>query len=224
MVKNSYEHLENIAKSVEDGKHRDVVGGLWEEIGCLQLSVLKRIGLQKSHTLLDIGCGSLRGGRHFVDFLDPGNYFGIDINESLIEAGYNIELSNTQKNKLPKNNLAAVSDFTMNMWNTQFDFAVAVSVFTHMPLNDIRVCLNKLEKQMKSGGKFCATFFESSLPHAISESVLHIKGGIRTYPNRDPYHYLYDDFVYMAGPKWTVKYLGDLGHPRSQNFIEFTKK
>ena len=63
MVKNSYEHLENIAKSVEDGKHRDVVGGLWEEIGCLQLSVLKRIGLQKSHTLLDIGCGSLRGGR-----------------------------------------------------------------------------------------------------------------------------------------------------------------
>ena len=28
--------------------------------------------------LIDIGCGALRGGVHFVRHLDPGHYFGMD--------------------------------------------------------------------------------------------------------------------------------------------------
>ena len=40
------------------------------------------------HRLLDIGCGALRGGVHFVRYLEDGNYAGLDVNRSLIAAGH----------------------------------------------------------------------------------------------------------------------------------------
>ena len=29
--------------------------------------------------MLEIGCGNLRAGRLFIDYLDAGDYYGIDI-------------------------------------------------------------------------------------------------------------------------------------------------
>jgi hypothetical protein len=52
------------------------VGGMWEEIGKLQLDFLVNQGLRPTHKFLDIGCGTLRGGRHFIRYLDAGNYAG----------------------------------------------------------------------------------------------------------------------------------------------------
>ena len=46
--------------------HREQVGGLWDEIGALQIDFLRAQGLRPGDTLLDVGCGCLRGGVHFV--------------------------------------------------------------------------------------------------------------------------------------------------------------
>ena len=46
--------------------HREAVGGLWEEMRRLQFDFLANQGLKPDHKLLDIGCGSMRGGVHFV--------------------------------------------------------------------------------------------------------------------------------------------------------------
>jgi ubiquinone/menaquinone biosynthesis C-methylase UbiE len=74
------------------GFHRDFVGGMWEELGRLQLEFLKHQGLLPAHSLLDVGCGALRGGVRFVDYLNSGLYCGLDMNESLLEAGrYEVE-------------------------------------------------------------------------------------------------------------------------------------
>jgi len=69
------------------GKHRKFVGSFWKEIGNLQFEFLCAQGLRKKDKLLDIGCGALRGGIHFIKYLEEGNYTGIDANESLIRAG-----------------------------------------------------------------------------------------------------------------------------------------
>ncbi len=37
--------------------------------------------------MLDILCGSMRGGRRFVKYLEPGHYQGMDINPALLTAG-----------------------------------------------------------------------------------------------------------------------------------------
>ncbi|MGH7055210.1 MAG: hypothetical protein ACREFK_05155 [Stellaceae bacterium] len=69
------------------------IGGFWEEIGKFQFAVMTAHGLMPRHSLLDIGCGCLRGGVHFIRYLEPGNYVGVDVNQSLLDAGYDVELA-----------------------------------------------------------------------------------------------------------------------------------
>lgn len=80
-------------KGIQKLGHREYVGGKWEEIGRLQFEFLVQQGLKPSHCLLDIACGSLRGGVHFIRYLQVGNYLGIDKERRLIEVGIEQELS-----------------------------------------------------------------------------------------------------------------------------------
>src|SRR3712207_8664912 len=41
----------------------------------------------------------------------------------------------------------------------QFDYAIAQSVFTHLPLNNIVRCLMEIERALTPGGRFYATFY-----------------------------------------------------------------
>ena len=76
--------------------HREEVGGLWDKIGKLQFDFLKKMGLRSEHYFLDVGCGSLRGGIHFINYLEPSRYFGIDKNNELLDAA---TLLSKSKNK-----------------------------------------------------------------------------------------------------------------------------
>src|SRR5476649_335832 len=89
-----------MTEAVRQGRHREMIGGRWEEIGPAQLSFLKKMGLRPSDFLLDIGCGCLRGGVHLIPYLDPGHYFGTDINAALLEAGWRIELSQLLQDRM----------------------------------------------------------------------------------------------------------------------------
>ena len=60
------------------------IGGMWEEIGRLQFDYLRNDGLRADHSMLDIGCGTLRGGRHFIACLDSGKYTGLDISSNAL--------------------------------------------------------------------------------------------------------------------------------------------
>lgn len=220
-----YHDATAVNMAVERGTHRDLVGGMWEEIGHLQFEFLKEQGLLPDHTLLDIGCGCLRGGVHFVRFLEPNHYFGIDLNESLLEAGYRIELANAGlTNKLHRNQLRAVNDFDVSSFGVAFNFAIALSLFTHLPVNSIRVCLERLASVMPPGGRFYATFFE--IPDRIESwrPHRHLPGNVETYGDKDPYHYRAEDFLFAAaGLPWKVGYVGDFGHPRAQRMMSFTR-
>ena len=82
--------------------HREYVGGMWEEIGRLQFDFLVQQGLKSTHCFLDIACGCLRGGINFIQYLEPGNYLGIEKESSLIDIGINTELGKDiceQKNR-----------------------------------------------------------------------------------------------------------------------------
>src|SRR4051812_26908895 len=55
-----------------------IVGGQSEAIGILEFSLLKTLGLQPEHNVIDIGCGSGRRAVKLAPFL-RGKYFGPDI-------------------------------------------------------------------------------------------------------------------------------------------------
>jgi cyclopropane fatty-acyl-phospholipid synthase-like methyltransferase len=139
---------------------QEAVGGQWEKNGMVQLDRLKIHGLKPHHTLLDIGCGSLRGGRHFIQYLDKGNYVGIDISKEVLEAGHEVLKEHNLDNKEPT--LLVASDLTLDyLGGRKFDYIHAQSVFSHMPQEDIEGYFSNLYKVMKPDTQFYASFFES---------------------------------------------------------------
>jgi SAM-dependent methyltransferase len=224
-LESPYVDHRQIQRAVDQGGHREVVGGLWDEIRDLQCRFLIDHGLQPQHTLLDIGCGSLRGGVHFIRYLEAGNYIGVDINQPLLDAGFAIELKAAGlQDKMPQENLVRLSEFEFDRLGCRFDFALANSLFTYLTFNRIRQCLERLAPAMKIGGHFFATFFE--LPRNASPSLpyTHDPGDIVTHDTRDPYHYKLADFFYAAsGLPWQIRYIGKWGHPRGQRMLEFIR-
>lgn len=207
-------------KEIENKEHRKFVGGMWEEIGRLQLEFLIKSGLKNNHKLLDVGCGSLRGGLHYINYLDSGNYYGLDINESLIEAGKTeIEgASLTNKNA----NLIVDDKFSFDRFGTKFDFMISVSVFTHLPMNIIVRCLTKARENLNVNGKYFATFFGAP-SSAHLDPIRQQPGDIITNYDSDPFHYSHDELAFMAElAKLELKIIGDWGHPRNQKMAAFS--
>ncbi|HTU69709.1 MAG TPA: methyltransferase domain-containing protein [Candidatus Baltobacteraceae bacterium] len=211
-----------IAQQVAQGRHRDSVGGRWDEIGRLQFEFLVSRGLSPRHKLIDIGCGCLRGGVHFVRYLEPGNYFGIDINQSLLDAGYDAELAALDlQAKLPRANLLCGNAFEFAALGIDFDFGIAQSLFTHLPWNHIRLCLTRLAPQMAPSGKLFATAFIVPDDHPYGDPFAHGEGVV-TNDHCDPYHYRYADFSQMCQTlPWRPVLIGDWGHPRGQTMVAF---
>jgi SAM-dependent methyltransferase len=218
----SYEDVERIKQSVMAGQHRDAVGGMWEEIGRLQLNFLIANGLARSSKLIDIGCGCLRGGTKFISYLDENLYFGIDSNSSLLDAGYNIELKSLGlENKLQQHNLVCDDGFCFDAFEAQFDFAIAQSLFTHLPLNQIKLCLSRLATKMNPGGKFFASFFLVVEDHPFGQRFTHL-GGVTSFDAKDPYHYRFSEIAHLCHDlPWKVNLIGEWGHPRDQRMVEF---
>lgn len=207
-------------EEIERGRHRKYVGGNWDAIGKLQRDFLVEQGLQPDHRFIDVGCGSLRAGLHLVGYLNPGHYYGIDINASVIQAGYEVELTDEQRAKLPPENLRATDRFDID-FGVQFDMAIAQSIFTHVSLNHVRLCLYRVAKSMRPGGKFFATFNEQPKDFPLD--------GITDTPRprfseRNVYWNYRADMRWASsfGP-WTFKYLGAWGHPGGQRMVEFTR-
>lgn len=223
---NIYYDTRRIEKAVARGEHRGVVGGLWDEMGALQLDFLLARGLQPHHRLLDVGCGSLRLGRLAVDRLELGHYFGTDLSPALLDAGHAAELNDAQRARLPRQNLIATGDFDFSPLPAPIDMAIAQSVFTHLPLNHLRRCLIRLAPHMTVGGRFFVTFFECPDDRPITDDVQQggSVGGITTTDHRDPFHYRMSDLAFAAAEApWTVARIGDWGHPRGQLMAVFTR-
>ncbi len=202
------------------GRHRELAGGMWDELGRLQLDFLVGEGLRPQHTLLDVGCGCLRGGVHFVRYLEPGHYYGLDVNASLLKAGYEVELPAAGlAGRLPREHLLQDGGFACERFGRLFDFALAQSVLTHLPTEQVRGCLEGVARALAPGGRFYATFFEAPEGELPAE-LRHEPGGITSYADRDPFHYRLSDLRALGGPRlYALRYVGEWGHPRSQRML-----
>ncbi|MBB3996845.1 class I SAM-dependent methyltransferase [Aureimonas pseudogalii] len=204
--------------------HRNIIGGLWDEMGSLQRDYLVDQGLRPNDRLIDIGCGSLRAGVALVPYLDPGHYYGVDYLGALLEEGYEKEIRPLGLvNRLPRENLAEERAFLLPFDGVVFDVALAQSVFTHLPINHLRLCLTRLRPCMKAGGRFFCTFF-------MAEDEVDASAGIRQPPHGevetfsfcDPFHVWERDIRFaMEGLAWRLDGIRDWNHPRGQQMAHF---
>jgi SAM-dependent methyltransferase len=141
--------------------HEAAVGGrtheAWLRYGQMQFDYLIGHGLKPGMRMLDIGCGNLRAGRLFIDYLDPGNYYGIDISPDILLAAEQTVAEYGLQAKLP--HLMLVSDLRLAFLpEGHFDVVHAHSVFSHSPLEVIEECLAHVGRVMAPGGFFDFTF------------------------------------------------------------------
>ncbi len=200
--------------------HRKAVGGLWDTVGQLQFDLLVAEGLEPHHRLLDIGCGSLRGGVHFIGYLDAGNYTGVDKSEERLAAGRAVELPRAGlEAKEPL--LELVDDFDFAQLGQTFDFAVALSLFTHLPLELIGTCLANVDRVLSPGASLYATFLE--LESADQERRL--DRSERLYAKDPNFWFAFEELrAACDGTGLEADYVGDWGHPRDQKLAVFTKR
>jgi hypothetical protein len=177
--------------------YRNFVGGAdyWEALAKLQFEFMLAKGLKPSDKLLDVGCGALRGGRHFIEYLDPGNYYGIDKHIELIIYGVARELTVPRfRQKMPH---FVVSDsFEFAKLGSGFTYALAQSLFPSLSAAEIRLCLVRLHEVAADGCQFFATLLKAARPEMETLGT-------------------------DAG--WRPHYIGDWAHPYKQCMMLYMK-
>ncbi len=96
MPSNDHEDL-GLGLKPGDPQYRAYVGPPedYDLIAAMAFNLLTTLGLRQHHSLLDIGCGSLRIGRLLIPYLNRGKYFGVEPNEWLVDEGIRRELGET---------------------------------------------------------------------------------------------------------------------------------
>ena len=129
----------------------------WLALGSMQFDYLKEHGLRPGHRMLEIGCGNLRAGWRFIDYLDPGDYHGIDISPEILISAQDTLVRQGLQDKVPT--LTPVRDLTLSFLPSgRFDVMHAHSVFSHSPLPVIEECLAHTGRVLAPGGWFDFTF------------------------------------------------------------------
>lgn len=198
--------------------YKQEVGGLYDEIGKLQFDYLFENGLKPDDTLVDIACGSLRGGRFFINYLNSGNYLGIEMQERLIQMAVKHELRNTYHKKCPE--FIISSDFEFDKFTKKANVGIAQSIFTHLTLSDIEKCLKKLHSQTTDDFKLYATFHSENGEDFIPfERKNPPKSG--AHPN---FYYTKEQIQTVSSSAGFImsKYCS-WNHPRKQLMVEFVK-
>ena len=133
---------------------------LWEMKRNFQISFLKRMGLQPHHWLLDLGCGTLRGGIPLIEYLEIGHYYGLEVRaEVLAEA--RLELSD--HNLVGKTPHLIHSECLSSLELEQrFDVIWAFAVLIHMSDSVLEQAASLIAHHLRDEGVFYGTINRDS--------------------------------------------------------------
>jgi SAM-dependent methyltransferase len=143
-----------------DAHYRAYVGPPedYDLIAAMTFNLLTTLGLRQHHSLLDVGCGSLRIGRLLIPYLNRGKYFGVEPNEWLVEEGIKRELGEALLEIKRPTFFFSDSPESISQAKISFDFALAQSIFSHCGLDLIKNWLCAISRSIAEDGALVATF------------------------------------------------------------------
>lgn len=156
--KKSYEkHTKQLVKTHDQKKAMSAaVGGNFEAVGQLECALLFQYGLQKDHTVIDVGCGSGRLAFQLRNYLD-GKYIGIDIVKDLFKYAESIcERPDWIFYEAPGLSIPEQDNYA--------DFICFFSVFTHLLHEESYKYLEEAARVIKPDGKIIISFLEFKIP------------------------------------------------------------
>lgn len=156
------DYYATMMKRKAKGAMARTASGRWSEGGRRQFEFIKSHGLRPSHSLLDLGCGSLRAGLHFVEFLEPGNYWGVDISGEVLAVGQRLLSERGLNWKRPT--LRVIRDLSFDWTEGRtFDFVIAQKVLNHMPLEDVETFFRNARRVMSGESVLIVWFVDGAV-------------------------------------------------------------
>ncbi len=134
----------------------------WKMKREFQIQFLKNMGVKPSHFLIDIGCGTLRGGIPIIEYLDSGHYFGIEARPDVLAQGKK-EL-NISKLEYKNPSLIIGEDLTTLELRKSVDFIWSFSVLIHMRDDMLNSTLGFVQRHLGKDGVFYANVNISDEP------------------------------------------------------------
>ena len=207
---------------LDNAAHRLASGGHWSETGLWQFEFLLNRRLDRSHHVLDVGCGSLAAAVHLMRFLDDGHYWGLEGDRALLEAGAAIELPRAGLD--PERGHFILNDtFELDGIPHAIDVAVANSLFVELPFNSVARCIVSVVRKLAPWGVFYATWFENPDPSDFDPIVR--PSGVTTYSDRAPYHYPFEMIEQVCNAVGaTVDRVDDSTHPRGESVMVISRR
>lgn len=133
----------------------------------LLIDHLIALGLKPRHALVDYGCGSLRVGRHLIDYLEPGNYWGLDVTHRFFRDGLELLGDEIITEKNPR--CRVINPQTLaEVRKHRPDFIASIAVLKHVPMDELDAYFDNLCGLMNSATTLMVTFSESASEARIS--------------------------------------------------------
>ena len=142
-----------------DANRRAFVGPphQYDFMGATQFRLLTALGLRETHSVVDIGCGSLRAGRYLIAYLLPGHYTGIEPNTWLWQEAVDKELGRDFI-EINRPRLLDEADFRMTgVGDESADFIVAQSIYSHTGSDLFEASLAAAARCLAPQGQFLLT-------------------------------------------------------------------
>lgn len=204
--------IEHGQRGLDRVGHRKYVGGLWEQMGKLQFEFMLAQGLKPDHYFLDIACGSLRAGVHLIPYLEPEHYMGLDKEQGLIDAGLAHELP-PQVRQAKRPRFVVTDSFEFERFNQAADYALAQSLFTHLPPAYVTMCFTRLRQVIAPDGVFYATYFQTQQQQAHHAQP----------DDHARFEYTRSEMeAFGTDNGWQTHYIGNWNHPRKQVMVRYT--
>jgi ubiquinone/menaquinone biosynthesis C-methylase UbiE len=129
-----------------------VVGGKFVETGLLERSVMVQYGLQPTHNVIDIGCGSGRLAYALREFL-TGKFTGTDILQAAL---------NYARTKCGRSDWEFIAHHLPSIPapDASADFVTFFSVFTHLLDEDIYRFLREAKRVLTPNGRIVFSFLD----------------------------------------------------------------
>jgi SAM-dependent methyltransferase len=127
---------------------------LWMMKRDFQIAFLTDVGLKPEHYLLDIGCGTLRGGIPIIRYLEEGHYFGFDTRPDAIEEARKELEAESLTSKAPV--LTCAPNISSLDLGRTFDYVWAFSVLIHMTDEIVEDCFAFVARHIAPHGMFYA--------------------------------------------------------------------
>lgn len=152
------QHFDSLKENLDTAQAAELaVGGRFDEIGKIELEILKENELTRDMFVIDVGCGSGRLAKQ-LSIYGLNRYLGTDVVDDLLDYTGNL-VGNKDLWLLKK-----VDNIEIPASDNSADFICFFSVFTHLLHEQTFLYLKEAKRVLKPGGKVIFSFLEFEVP------------------------------------------------------------